>query len=89
MIREAIKTVTEGKYDAIHKAVKELTKSVASKVNGRIIPFVSRDGNITRVGYSDDMGRRNVLYTFDKPIDKEKEDQLITLIRNKYSKSGK
>lgn len=71
--------------DALSQITKELTKSVVSNAKGKIITFASRDGDKTKIGYDDANGKRNVLYTFYRPVKKDEEEKLFALIRKQYA----
>ena len=72
------------------KAVNDLSKkmgsSVAKSSKGGIIPFASRVGKSTDIGYTDSKGKRNVVFSTDKPLSKKEEDKMLSDIRKKFAK---
>ena len=72
------------------KAVNDLSKkmgaSVAKSSKGGIIPFASRNGKTTNIGYTDSKGKRNVVFSTDKSLSKKEEDKMLSDIRKKFAK---
>ena len=70
------------------KAVNDLSKkmgaSVAKSSKGGIIPFASRVGKSTEIGYTDSKGKRNVVFSTDKPLSNKEEDKMMDDIRKKF-----
>jgi hypothetical protein len=59
--------------------------SVASGAKGKIIPFVSMNGDTTDVGYTDSKGKKHTIYTTKKSLPRAEKDKMIADIRKKFS----
>ena len=49
--------------------------SVASGAKGKIIPFVSMNGDTTDVGYTDSKGKKHTIYTTKKSLPRAEKDK--------------
>ena len=60
---------------AVHALSKKMGASVASGAKGKIIPFVSMNGDTTDVGYTDSKGKKHTIYTTKKSLPKSRKRQ--------------
>jgi len=70
---------------AVHDLSKKMGASVASGAKGKIIPFVSMNGDTTDVGYTDSKGKKHTIYTTKKSLPRAEKDKMIADIRKKFS----
>ena len=70
---------------AVHALSKKMGASVASGAKGKIIPFVSMNGDTTDVGYTDSKGKKHTIYTTKKSLPRAEKDKMIADIRKKFS----
>ena len=70
---------------AVHDLSKKMGASVASGAKGKIIPFVSMNGDTTDVGYTDSKGKKYTIYTTKKKLSKAQSDKMTADIRKKFS----
>jgi len=70
---------------AVHDLSKKMGASVASGAKGKIIPFVSMNGDTTNVGYTDSKGKKHTIYTTKKSLPRAEKDKMIADIRKKFS----
>ena len=69
---------------AVNNLSKKMGASVAKSSKGGIIPFASRVGKSTEIGYTDSKGKRNVVFSTDKPLSNKEEDKMMDDIRKKF-----
>jgi len=70
---------------AVNDLHKKMGASVASGAKGKIIPFVSMNGDTTNVGYTDSKGKKHTIYTTKKKLPKAQSDKMTADIRKKFS----
>jgi hypothetical protein len=70
---------------AVNDLHKKMGASVASGAKGKIIPFVSMNGDTTDVGYTDSKGKKHTIYTTKKSLPRAEKDKMIADIRKKFS----
>ena len=70
---------------AVHDLSKKMGASVASGAKGKIIPFVSMNGDTTDVGYTDSKGKKHTIYTTKKSLPRAEKDKMIADIRKKFA----
>jgi hypothetical protein len=70
---------------AVDALSKKMGASVASGAKGKIIPFVSMNGDTTNVGYTDSKGKKHTIYTTKKKLPKAQSDKMTADIRKKFS----
>ena len=70
---------------AVDALSKKMGASVASGAKGKIIPFVSMNGDTTDVGYTDSKGKKHTIYTTKKSLPRAEKDKMIADIRKKFS----
>ena len=70
---------------AVDTLSKKMGASVASGAKGKIIPFVSMNGDTTNVGYTDSKGKKHTIYTTKKNLPKAQSDKMTADIRKKFS----
>jgi len=70
---------------AVNNLSKKMGASVAKSSKGGIIPFASRVGKTTNIGYTDSKGKRHVVFSTDKPLSNKEEDKMMADIRKKFA----
>jgi len=70
---------------AVTAAGKKMGANMARKTPGKIIPFVSIDGDTTKVGYTDKEGEDHTIYTTKKKLPRAETDKMTADILKKFS----
>ena len=70
---------------AVDTLSKKMSASVASGAKGKIITFVSYNGEKTDIGYTDKKGNRHTIYTTKKDLPRAEKDKMIADIRKKFA----
>ena len=81
---ELDETLNKDWIKAVNDLSKKMGASVAKSSKGGIIPFASRNGRTTEIGYTDSKGKRNVIFSTDKPMSNKEEDKMMDDIRKKF-----